>query len=93
MVDIGLKFLSAPILYWGITLGSRSQNFHKKVKIFVFMFIKLSHQGPLRNFIYILHIGRYRSRVVLSMSPIPGYDLEVKVKDLEISYKSQKICI
>ena len=26
----------------------------------------------------------------LSMIPIPGYDLEVKVTDLEISYKSKK---
>ena len=27
------------------------------------------------------------------MIPIPGYDLEVKVTDLEISYKSKKKCI
>ena len=57
------------------------------------MFIKLYHQDPLRNFIFILHVGRYRSRVLLSLIPIPGYDLEVKVTDLEISYKSKKNCI
>ena len=28
-----------------------------------------------------------------SMIPILGYDLEVKVTDLEISYKSKNICI
>ena len=53
-------------------------------------FLCLYHQDPLRNFIYILHVGRYKSRVLLSMIPIPGYDLEVKVTDLEISYKSKK---
>ena len=44
----------------------------------------------MRNFIYILHVDRYRSRVLLSIIPIPGYDLEVKVTDLEISYKSKR---
>ena len=42
----------------------------------------------MRNFIYILHVGRYRSRVLLSIILILGYDLEVKVT--EISYKSKK---
>ena len=44
----------------------------------------------MRNFIYILHVGRCRSRVLLSIILILGYDLEVKVTDLEISYKSKK---
>ena len=44
----------------------------------------------MRNFIYILHVGRYRSRVLLSIILILGYDLEVKVTVLEISYKSKK---
>ena len=54
------------------------------------MFIYLYHQDPLRNFIYILHVGRYRSRVLLSIILILGYDLEVKVTDLEISFKRKK---
>ena len=37
-----------------------------------------------------LHVGRYRCRVLLSIILILGYDLEVKVTDLEISYKSKK---
>ena len=43
--------------------------------------------------LYVIHVGRYRSRVLLSLIPIPGYDLEVKVTDLKISYKSKKNCI
>ena len=68
-------------------------NFHKKVKTFVFKFIQLYHQDPLRNFICILHGDRYRSRVLLSMIPTLEYDLEVKVTDLEFSYKSKDFCI
>ena len=34
------------------------------------------------------HDGSYRSRILLSKIPIPGCDLEVKVTDLEFSYKS-----
>ena len=44
------------------------------------------------DFIYIWHDGRYRSKVLLSAIPTPGPDLEVKVKDLEFSYKSQNFC-
>ena len=40
----------------------------------------------MRNFIYILHVGRYRSTVLLDKEDL---DLEVKVTDLEISYKSK----
>ena len=60
MVYIGLKFLSAPTLSRGITLGSRSRtkNFHKSF-FCVYVYIAI----PLRNFIYILHVGRYSSRV------------------------------
>ena len=41
MVDIALKFLLAPSQPLGVTFGSRSRtsNFRKNVKIFVFKFI------------------------------------------------------
>ena len=42
------------------------------------------------SFIYIFGIdGRYTCRfeVLLREIPIPGYDLEVKVTDLDFSYK------
>ena len=38
-------------------------------------------------------IGLKFYSVLLSAYPIPGPDLEVKVTDLEVSYKSKKICI
>ena len=44
------------------------------------------------HFIYIWHDDKYRSRVYLSAIPIPEPTLEVKVTDLEFSYKSQKFC-
>ena len=37
-----------------------------------------------------LHVDRYRSRVLLSIILILGYDLEVKVTDLEIHIKVKK---
>ena len=40
-----------------------------------------------RVFVMVLHVGRYRSRVLLSLSPIPGYDLEVKVTAFHIKVK------
>ena len=57
--------------------------------VFVFMFIYLYHQDPLRNIIYILNVGRYRSRVLLSLISITGYDLEVKVTDLKPALVAQ----
>ena len=42
------------------------------------------------NFMYIWHDGRYRYRVLLSTILTPGCDLEIKVADLEFSYKSKK---
>ena len=45
------------------------------------------------NFMYIWQDGRYKSRVLLSKIPTPGCDLEVKIADLEFSYKSQNACI
>ena len=58
----------------GVTLGSRSQNFHKKVKVFC------------------VYVYRYQPRVLLSMIPTPGVT-EVKVTNLEFSYKSKKFCV
>ena len=43
------------------------------------------------NSIYIRHDGRYRSRVLLSTIPTSECNLDVKVTDLEFSYKSQNI--
>ena len=53
------------------------------------------NQDPLMNlmYMYIWHDGTYRSVVLLSTIPNPGCDLEVKVTDLEFSYKSQNVCI
>ena len=45
------------------------------------------------NSMYIWHYDRYRSRVLLSTHPTLDCDLEVKVTDLEFSYKSQNVCI
>ena len=75
----------------GVTLGSRSQNFHKKVKVFcVEVYIAVSSR-PSRNFIYIWHVDRYQPRVLLSMIPTLGVT-EVKVTNLEFSYKSKNFC-
>ena len=38
------------------------------------------------DFIYIWHDGRYRFKVLLREIPALGYDIEVKVTDLEFSY-------
>ena len=48
MVDIGLKFLSAPSPPWGWPLGQGHglRIFKKKSKFFVFKFIKVYHQDP-----------------------------------------------
>ena len=44
------------------------------------------------NSIYIWHDGRYWFNVILKI-PGLGRDLEVKVTDLEFSYKNQTFCI
>ena len=89
MVDIGLKFLSAPSpprrSPWGQGHGLR---------IFVKMskFLCLSLYGYIIKtlFIYIWHVGRYRPAVLLRM--ILTRDVtEVKDTNLEFSYKSKKI--
>ena len=41
-------------------------------------------------FIYIWHVGRYRPTVLLGMIPTRGMT-EVKVTNLEFSYKSKKM--
>ena len=50
----------------------------------------LYYKDPLMDFIYILHDGKCRSKVLLSAIPITGPDLEVKVT--EFLYKSQNFC-
>ena len=41
------------------------------------------------NIIYIWHDDRYRFKVLLREIPIPGCDLEIKVKDLEFHIKDK----
>ena len=45
------------------------------------------------NFIYIWHVGRYRFKVLLREILVQGHDLEVKVTDLEFTYKSKTFWI
>ena len=63
----------------GVTLGSRSQtsNFHKnvRVKVFVLKFMTSYFEDPLMDFIHIWHDGRYRSKVFISTIPTPGMTL------------------
>ena len=70
MVDIGLKFLSAPSPPRGWPWGQgHGQNFHKKVrvKVFALKFYKTSYfEDPLMDFIHIWLDGRYRSEVFIS---------------------------
>ena len=71
----------------GVTWGLRI--FVKKVKFFVFVYIAISSR-PLRNFIYIWHVGRYRPSILLGMIPtLVG--TEVKVTNLEFLIKVKKI--
>ena len=44
------------------------------------------------NCIYIWRDGRCSFKVLLREIPVPGPDLEVKVTDLEFTYKSQTFC-
>ena len=94
MVDIGLTFLSAPTLFPGDNLGIKVTDleFSENKKSFFFCLSLYSYiiKTPLGNFVYILHDGRYRSRVLLSMIPNPGYGLEVQATDFEFSCKSKK---
>ena len=80
MVDIGLKFLSAPSPPWGwpweqghglwiFVKKSQGQSFCVKV-------YKTSYfEDPLMDFIHIWHVGRYRSKVFISTIPTPGVTL------------------
>ena len=45
------------------------------------------------NFMCILHDGRYRSKVFLSAIPKLEHGFEVKVTDLDFSYKCQSFCL
>ena len=79
MVDIGLKFLSAPSSP-RVTLGTRSRtlNFCKKSQgqSFCVKVYKTSYfEDPLMDFIHIWHVGRYRSKVFISTIPTPGVTL------------------
>ena len=90
VVDIGLKFLSAPTLSRGISWGHghRLRIFINKSKFLCYVYIAIPSR-PFEEF-HLYYIDRYRSRVLLSIILILGYDLEVKVTHLEISYKSKK---
>ena len=64
--------------------------FSYKSQWFAFKFIPLYHQDLLMNVIYIWHDGRYMFNGLLREIPVP--DLDVKVTDLEFSYRSQTFC-
>ena len=80
MVDIGLKFLSAPspprVWPWGqdhrlriFIKKSQGQSFCVKV-------YKTSYfEDPSMDFVHILHDGRYRSKVFVGTIPTPGVTL------------------
>ena len=55
--------------------------------MFAFKFMSL-YEDLLMNFIYIWHDGRYMLIVLFREIPTLGCDLEVKVTDLEFSYKN-----
>ena len=62
----------------GVTLGSRSQNFHKKVtgsKFLCFVYKTSYFEDPLMDFVHIWHDGRYRSKVFIGTIPTPGVTL------------------
>ena len=81
-----------PTWGWPWSQGHGLRIFIKKVKVFwVQVYIAISSR-PLRKIIYIWHVGRYRPSVLLGM--ISTLDVtEVKVTNLEFSYKSKKIYV
>ena len=72
---------------------SQTLNFHIKVRLFTLKFTQLYYQDPLIDFINIWHDGMYRPKVFLSAIPRQGHGFEVKVTDLDISYKCQRFCL
>ena len=65
----------------GVTLGSRSQNFHKKSQgqSFCVKVYKTSYfEDPSMDFIHILRVDRYRSKVFISTIPTPGVTLGLR---------------
>ena len=95
MVDIGLKFLSAPSpprgWPWGQGHGLRIFIKKSQAQSFCVKVYKTSYfKDPLMDFVRIWHDGRYRSQLYISTIPILG-DLGVKVTDLEFSWKSQSV--
>ena len=78
MIDIGLKFLSAPspTRGWPWGQGHGLRTFIKKShgQSFCVKVYKTSYfEDPLMDFVYIWHDGRYRSKVFISTIPTPGW--------------------
>ena len=83
MVDIGLKFLSAPSppRGWPWGQGHRLRIFIKKSQgqSFCVKVYKTSYfEDPFMDFVHIWHDGRYRSKVVIGTIPTPGVTLGSK---------------
>ena len=78
MVDIGLKFLSAPSPSRGWPWGQgHGQNFHKKSQgqSFCVKVYKTSYfEDPLMDFIHIWHDCTYRSKVFISTIPTSYFE-------------------
>ena len=80
MVDIGLKFLSAPSpphgWPWGQGHGLRIFIKKSQGQSFCVKVYKTSYfEDPLMDFIHILHVDRYRSKVFISTIPTLGVTL------------------
>ena len=87
----GYIVFAFPFVRTYVRLFVRSFVFPSQGQSFFVKVYKTSYfEDPLMDFIHIWHDGRYRSKVYISTIPYPGYDLEVKVTDLEISYKRKK---
>ena len=97
MVDIGLKFLSAPSPPWGWPWGqghglrifikkSQGQSFCVKV-------YKTSYfEDPLMDFVHIWHDGRYRSKVFIGTIPTLGVTLGWR-SQTQFSWKKSKFFV
>ena len=77
MVDIGLKFLSAPSPPqggpWGQGHGLRIFIKKSQGQSFCVKVYKTSYfEDPVMDFVHIWHDGRYRSKIFISAIPTPG---------------------
>ena len=97
MVDIGLKFLSAPSppRGWPLGQGHRLRIFIKKSQgqSFCVKVYKTSYfEDPLMDFVHIWHDGRYRFKVFIGTIPTPGVTLGSRSLT-EFSWKKSKFFV